>query len=337
MTESFLVPIIPFQQARLGLSTKRRANTLIERSTAALGGPPDIVHMFGGSVLKIGAEVARQVSAVPAIEIWRPNIEASARIAANRARGAIRSDADAQSARGPLLIAPTGTIKARLEPQFPDGVVREIPWGVHAAGARDESDRELLSLILLGPGRDGRAWQAGFRAAVRMLKSNKRVHLFADADAARRHHVWPEATQAGVLSRLSLMDNAELRRDLALRADLLLFTDARGESRTILLDAMASGVTVLAATDPLADSLIDGKTARLVTDPTEAQWCEAIEQMIADDAARKRLAESSAAYVQEHHRASRQIVSLIDAYEWVAGDPVRIGPVSAAPLGPDGL
>jgi glycosyltransferase involved in cell wall biosynthesis len=329
MTESVLAPIVPYQLPRLGVSTKRSAGDLVDRVVSVLGDAPDILHMFGGGVLRVGAEASRMFSAVPAFEVWRPNTEAAVRIAAYRARGMTHSSGEQGPA--PLFTVPTESISSKLTQSFPDGVVRLIPWGVHASGVPKEPDDGTVTIIVLGPGRDGRSWQAAFKAALRVLKGNESAHVFADAGAVRRHKMWGVARQAGLLDRVSLMDNADVRRDLALRADIMLYPDARGECRTILLDAMANGVTIIAATDPLADSLIDGETARLVTDPTEAQWHEALAQMIGDRSARETLVSSSAAYVQEHHRATRQIISLIDAYEWVAGNPVRLG--ADEPLG----
>lgn len=330
MTDALLVPVRPYQNPRLGLSVKHRAANLLEHAADALGDAPDIIHMFGGAVVSLGSEATRQAAAIPAFEIWRPNLEAGTRIAVNRA---CSSRADARDTpRPPLIITPSKITQSRIAPHFPEAVVRCIPWGVHAADPRTDNDTNSISIVLIGPGRDGRAWQAAFRAAVRVLAADDRVHLFADAEATSKLRVWSDARKANVLGRLSLMDNAEFRRDLALRADIMLYPDARGESRTILLEAMASTVALIAATDPLADSLIDGTTARLVTDPTEHQWQEAIEHLIQDPAARRRLHEAATAYVQEHHRATRQIVSLTDAYEWVAGGPVRIGTNDHSPI-----
>jgi glycosyltransferase involved in cell wall biosynthesis len=192
---------------------------------------------------------------------------------------------------------------------------------------------DTVCMALIGPGRDVRSWQAAFHAALRVLKSNERFHLFADARVTHRLRVWKHAREAGVLDRVSLTDDAEMRRDLVLKADILLYSDARGESRTLLLEAMAARVAIIAAADPLTDSLIDGTTARLVADTTEQQWVEAIEHLVREPAARRSLTGAAREYVQKHHRATRQIVSLIDAYEWVAGSPVRIGPESDV-LGP---
>ncbi|MBZ0172301.1 MAG: glycosyltransferase, partial [Phycisphaerales bacterium] len=334
---SLLVPIVPHQEPRLGLSLRQRASNLLERVRTTLGSVPDIIHVFGGGGAKLASETARLSRAVPAFELWRPNLETTARLTINRALGPILPEQDRSTRRTALLTVPSETISQRAAQHFPDAVVRVIRWGVHVARELDTTRTDAVCMLLIGPGRDTRAWQSAFLAALQVMSGNKRFHLFADADVTRKLRVWKHARAAGVLDRLSLIDEAEARRDVVLRADVLLYSDARGESRSILLDAMASRVTIIAAADPLADMLIDGRTARLVADTTTSQWREAIEHVVNEPTTRDRLTESAAEYVLKHHRATRQIVSLIDAYEWVAGDPVRIGPDDAPVLGQSGV
>lgn len=333
MSDSLLVPIVPHQEPKLGLSVKQRALNLLDRVTTRLGAGPDIVHVFGGNVARLAAEVARFSGAVPAFECWRPNLETQVRVTLNRALGVPTAGQSTSTRRASLLTVPGQSVFDRVTQQFPGEVVRTIHWGVHTPAPATASVADALSVLLVGPGRDARAWQAAFDASLRVMTGNERVHLFADATTTHRLHVWKHARAAGVLDRLSLIDETETRRDVLLRADVMVYTDARGESRSLLLDAMASRVAIIAAADPLADALIDGRTARLVVDTTVSQWQEAIDHLINEKATRQKLTESAAEFVQQHHRATRQIVSLIDAYEWVAGDPVRIGPDEAV-LGP---
>lgn len=325
MSDSLLVPVVPYTEPRLGVTLRLRVRNLLDRVRELLDGDPDIVHIFGGGASRLGAEVARMTGAVPAFELWRPHLESAVRPLVNRAMGRRDNDSNASSGRVPLIIVPGDAIQRRANQQFPDSVVRKIPWGVHTARGERPQNRDSLCLLLMGPGRDAHAWQAAFHASLRIMRNEPRFHLFADAATLHRLHLWKPAREAGVLDRLSLIDDAESQRDLILGADILLYTDARGEARTILLDAMAARVTLIAAADPLTDSLIDGRTARLVADVNEAQWVEAIEQLVSNADTRSRLADSAVEYVQQNHRATRQIVSLTDAYEWVAGDSVRIG------------
>jgi glycosyltransferase involved in cell wall biosynthesis len=332
VSASLLFPVIPHQEPRLGLTLKARAARLHDAARVTLGGEPDIVHVFGGGAARLAAEIARGSSAVPAYELWRPHLEPVVRLSINRAIGP--ASREPGSRRVPLIVVPSAAAQARANQAFPDAVVRRIPWGVHTSREERHGSFDAICLLLMGPGRDARAWQSAFLSAIRAMRADQRVHLFADAAATARHRVWKAARDAGVLDRLSLVENPESQRDLALHADILIYPDAKGETRTLLLEAMASRVAIIAAADPLAESLIDGVTARLVAEAAEPLWSEAITHLIADTDARHALIASAAEYAQKNHRATRQIVSLTDAYEWVAGDPVRIGPDSPSILGP---
>lgn len=325
------LPVIPFVEKRLGLSPARRAAMLLSKSREALRGLPEVVHFFGGNINRIGAEVTRAAGAVPAFELWRPGMESSVRVAMNRISG----PGYGQSPPRSLLVTPNDDLREKALRVFPDSIVRTIPWGVYPLSEPPTRETGTICILLLGPGRDQKSWQAAFEAAVRSVKASDRIHLFADAETTRRLRLWGHARRAGILDRLTLIDQASMERELVLNADIILQPDARGELRTILLDAMAARVAIVAAADPRSDVLEDGRTARLVVDATEQQWNEAIEVMIQNDAARRRLTESAREFVREHHKASRQIAALVDAYEWVAGDAERIE--SNAILGPPGV
>lgn len=233
-----------------------------------------------GGVSRIGAEVVRGCGAVPAFEVWRPGLESGIRAVINRVT------ADGADERA-LIIATNQDDRERMLSHFPNAVVRSIPWGVHRRDAVAASESGALGMVLLGPGRDGKSWAAAFRACLRTLRGSPDAHLFADSATVRRLRLWGKVREAGVTGRVTLIDVAETERDLLLSADLVLYPDARGETRTVLLDAMGAGVAVIAAADPRSHDLIDGKTARLVVDSTEAQWHEAAEIMIHDHAMRQ--------------------------------------------------
>lgn len=315
-----LTPLVSYLPSRLGLSPARRAAALLERCSSVLGGPPEIVHFFGGGVARLGSELARACDAVPAFEVWRPGVEASIRSVINR----INAGGGGGSGGRALIVVPNNDLREKLLVQFPLAVVRTIPWGVYVHEESKPREPGTFSIVLLGPGRDQRAWASAFQACLRSLRASPGTHLFADAGSVRRLRMWGKARESGVLDRVTLIDAAEIQRGLLLSSDIVLFPDARGEVRTILLDAMGAGVAVIASADPRSHDLIDGKTARLVVDSTESQWHEAIEMMTHDHAMRRGLTEAARAHVREHHRASRQIASLVDAYEWIGGEGERI-------------
>ena len=117
---------------------------------------------------------------------------------------------------------------------------------------------------------------SAFEGVVSAMPGERLYHLFVDAEAAHRTGIWPVARGLGVLDRLSLIDEMEGRRELVLRGDVLVQSDARGEQRSLVLDAMASGMIVLAAEDPMVSYLVNGRTARTVSGTRSDEWAAAL-------------------------------------------------------------
>ncbi|HHN77388.1 MAG TPA: hypothetical protein ENK11_01760, partial [Phycisphaerales bacterium] len=203
ISNSFFLPILAHQEPRLGLTVKQRARNLCERVADKTGGMPDIVHLFGGSAARLAAEVVRMSNAVPAFELWRPHLEAATRASINHAIGPPQAQMSESPGRAAVLTVPTEPIRQRVVDLFPEAEVRRIRWGVHAREESRTAEPDTTCLLLIGPGRDTRAWLAAFRAAVRVLKEKDRFFLFADAGVTHRLKAWKYARAAGVLDRLS--------------------------------------------------------------------------------------------------------------------------------------
>jgi hypothetical protein len=195
--------------------------------------------------------------------------------------------------------------------------VRCVPWGVYAA----RGERKVLdptrspAAMVIGTGRDTKAFAAAFEGLAAAAKVYPELMIFCDAQAARRAELHRLAKKLGLLGRMSLIDELEGRRDLLVSGDLLIQPEAGGEARSVTLDAMGNGMVVIAAVDAEVSSLIDGRTARLITKADGGQWAAAVKGALTDRAATEALAASASAYVREHHRVSAHIRGVLDGYE----------------------
>ncbi|MCE7974858.1 MAG: glycosyltransferase [Leptolyngbya sp. PLA1] len=176
----------------------------------------------------------------------------------------------------------------------------------------------------MGAGLDTGAYAAALRGLAVAAGVRPDMHVFADAVAARRAGLWAAARRLGLLDRLSLIEELEGRRDLLMQADLLVLPEARGDQRSVLLEAMATGVVVVAAADPLVTTLQDGRTARLVTD--HAAWGAAFTDVLTNEARTRSLALSANEYVRTNARVSDYVRGVLAAYQALAPD-------SALPFG----
>lgn len=271
----------------------------------------DVVHAFGGSVWEFSLDVARRLNAALALEVWRTGL-------IDRAVAISRRDPEIPR----VFLAPDVSIERRLKAA---GItsVRAAPWGVHAmtrSRAAVTKDRSV-SIIITGGGRDARATIAALEGVGLAIAERPDAVIFMDAVAAQRARAWPVAKRLGLLGRLSLIDDIELRRDIALRADILVQPEAVGEQRSVLLDAMAAGMIVVAAADDGVSWLVDDQTAWLVHEHTPRVWAQAIGRALGDPSLSKALVARAMTRVAQEHRAITHVSSVLGAYEWVVGGP----------------
>jgi glycosyltransferase involved in cell wall biosynthesis len=306
------------------LAVRKLVRAIAEMDQAEEPGGIDVIHVFGGSVWGLGADLAVEVGAGLALEVWRGGL-------VDRAR-----DMKVGSDDLPLLLSPDPAIERALLQSTgggPAATVRLAAWGVLTPPVQ----REVLvperapTVMLVGSGRDARALAAAVHGLAAIIKDRPDLLVFCDALAARRAGIWALARKLGILQNLSLIEELEGRRDLLLYGDVLLQPEAHGEQRSVLLEAMAGGMIVAAAQDILVSSLQDGVTARLVRDQRSAPaWEAVLREIVTDRDKSRQLATSAREWVRAHRRASDHVRAVLSAYEWLVSDePIPFTPDAA--------
>ncbi|MCC5822606.1 MAG: glycosyltransferase [Phycisphaerales bacterium] len=274
----------------------------------------NVIHVFGGAAWPMGLELAEIFHASIAFEIWRGGL-------VDRA-ASIKVPAHIPLA----FFAPDRPIERALVEAGITSPIRVTPWGAYAPPRPTPvlKPGRSASIVFCSAGRDTEACRAAFSGVCRVIADRDDIMLFVAESAAHRAGLWSLAEQAGVLDRVSLMDRLEDRRDLVLRCDMLVYPDARHEQRTLLLDAMAHGLVIVAAPDPQVSIIRDQVTAAVPKSLTPAGWADAVTQRLADRAGSVALGLSAREHVRQHRRASAHIASLVDAYT----DLARIDSIS---------
>ncbi len=297
----------PIEYAPRGLpgSTPARARALLKQLNARLPANDrsiDVVHVFGGAAWDISLEIARQLDAWVMLEFWRSGL-------ARRVRPLIASQ------RRLSVCAPDSALLDELPDRGQAGDVRVTPWGVYARREAVESSASPTSLVLCASGMDRAAVTMAFQAAAELIKDFPDLRYFVDARTARRTDLWSRATGLGVVDRLSLVDTIESHRDLVLKCDLLMLPEALGEHRSITLDAMAQGVSVIASRDPMVRYLNSGDEVRLVEQSSLEEWKRCLSSLLSSPVERATLAKAAQGYIARHHRASAHVAAVLGAYE----------------------
>jgi len=290
-------------QSRRGKARRmlRRLETIRQDGDAI-----DLIHVFGGAAWDDAIELGREAGVPVAFELWRHGLIERAR--------QLRPDGNQPPM---VVITPDLTLERVMASDSSSVPARVAPWGVHPPGDPVDllnADR-AVSIFFSGPGRSPAALVSAFEGVIAAMPSDREYHLFVDSDAARRSGLWRVAQKLGVLDRFSLIDEMEGRRELVLRGDVLVQSEARGEQRSLVLDAMASGMIVLAAEDPMVSYLINGRSARTVSGSLPDGWASALGPLLTDHAAARDLAHKAREFVRSNHRVSAQILAVINAYE----------------------
>jgi hypothetical protein len=300
------VRTMPYQDGGLGLTRGLRAAQLaaaLADSRRPGEGPIDVVHAFGDWLL--AAEVAHRLGAGLACDLW---------CAGQCARAGTASRGHS------LLLAPDQAIERALFRQGVGASVRITPWGVPVpAQPAPAFERGVaIGVMIVGTGADRGAFAAAVEGLSLTLQERPDVMVFIDAGAARRADLWPRVRLLGLAGRITLAPDMEALRRLTLSGDVLILPEAQGEHRSLVLEAMAHGLVVVAASDPMVSYLTDRRTARLVAAADAPLWAETLREVFDDTAARRSLAASARQYVGEQHRVGNHVGLVLDAYEWLA-------------------
>lgn len=311
---------VQYEDRGLIVSRAWRAQQLlasIERLGEGEAQPIDVVHAFGRGCWGVAIEAARQAEAALALEV----ADAASAVAAARLR--------LPDGAAPLLLVPDATLERLIHAEAPRAAVRVAPWGVHTPSTPRDAlrDGRDVAVMIDGSGGDRAGMAACMEGIGAVAPRYPDLMFFAEAEAVRLSGVWPMVKRLGLSERFTLTPDMEARRELALRADALILPEALGEHRTLTLDAMAAGMVVIAAADPLVSVLIDGRTARLIERPDGSAWAAALEWMLAQRDEARALAASAREHIRQHCRASTYIAAVIDAYEWMtAGESIPFAP-----------
>ncbi|MCC6321722.1 MAG: glycosyltransferase [Phycisphaerales bacterium] len=319
-TESVGVYSSPIGYDDRGFPTTVRARVrelvaAIERATdAEPAASVDFVHSFGPGCERLAIELAAELRAAALIEVWQTASFGAAAEAFRRDRANV------------TILVPDSRLLQSFRSTHRDCEATEAPWGVHAspqgstgvAGGQGEQAPALALLAecshlpILESALKGIADAVNAEGSDGLLKD---LMVFVDADRVRSPRLWQAARKHGLLDRLSIVPRAEARREPILHLDALLVPEPTGRFRSIVLDAMARGIPVIASNDPSISVLSDPSIARLVTPATPAAWSAAVREMLPGTDARQRLVAAAREFVRGHRTASAHVAAVLRAYE----------------------
>jgi len=314
--ESF-APRVEYEGRSPLLTLHARAARLLERLGTASpdwsGATPDLVHVWGEGAWGLAGATARRAERPLVVEMWSHRLLSMARRFERKA-----------GRHGELVwIAPGDTTAEALRRVGVRSRCRVAAWGAHAGDkpAAFSDPVRPVSASVLATGRDPGAVSAALEGLALAARRHEELMIFLDAVAVRKsHEVWRRLRALRALDRVSLMPDLESRREPALRADLFVRPEASGEHRSVLLDAMASGMCVLTAKDPVVEALQHERTCLECSEPTALGWERAVLHALEEPQRARSLGVGAQRWIRESQSVSAQATALMDAYERLLAD-----------------
>lgn len=332
---SGLIPQATYSESGPAIALPWRADRLLrdlshlvpEALRSGDEGEYDIVHAWGQECWDLAAEVADATGAALIVEVY-------SRSAVDQARRFERRNASTfpEPSRC-VFAAPSEAIGRTLDRAGLRWPVRVVPWGVFVPEEPRRARRpgEPVSLCIVGSGDSRGATIPVLEALADLARRREAMEsagagtipdlmVFIDERIARGEpELWRYAEKLGLLGMMSIIADLEGQRGPTLQSDIVALPEASGTQRSIVLDAMASGLAVLAAKDELLADIEHESTGLIIEEPRARLWCDALERLLIEPEFALRLGDLARQHVATHRLASEQARVTLDLYRQVAG------------------
>jgi hypothetical protein len=129
------------------------------------------------------------------------------------------------------------------------------------------------------------------------------------------HVIWQLAQKRNMLSRISTITDASFHRKMILACDCMLIPEPLGRMRSMILEAMAQGMLLLANHDPVINVYTHGETAVILRDATAQDWEASLRRAFTDVAWARTVGRQAHECIRRSHRSSTQASRLIQMFE----------------------
>jgi glycosyltransferase involved in cell wall biosynthesis len=264
---------------------------------------PDVFYALGPQAWTLGMDLARLTERPLALDIW------SARQARRAPRGRGR-----RAVAG--YIASTEPIAQTLRARVGAELVGVVPMGVALPKEprRILSDPEhIIGLAVIGRCSDVPAYRALLTALADLVDRMPQIRVFMELAGPNEHDIWRCVRKLDLLPHVSSITDAMQHRALLLRCDLLITPERAGTPRSLILEAMAHGLAIIAVSDPHLDSLSHGHNALLIGESTPESWGHCLNSLLNDPEQARILGGKGRTYAAEHFPSSAHVASLLEA------------------------
>ncbi|MCA9290199.1 MAG: glycosyltransferase, partial [Phycisphaerales bacterium] len=215
-------------------------------------------------------------------------------------------------------VAPTAAMAEILRSRVAPELVTLAPLGVSVppqARVVLKAPDTSIALAVIGGGRDVPAYRGVLTALSPLVAGAPQIQIVLELRGPRQHEIWQIARQLELLAHLSTLEDAASYRALLTRCDVMIQPETDGEVRSLLLEAMASGLPVVAGAHRALDLLRDGDTASVVVGQDPEAWTQRLRDLVEHPDEARRLGLAGRECVAQQHRSSTQCAALYQTFE----------------------
>lgn len=278
---------------------KSRAESIAQAMQRAV---PDVIYAIGYEAWQVALDLAKHIERPVALNVWCAQL--------------LRKLPNARAAHAVnAYIAPAHQLVAALRERVEPELVSYVPQGV-AVPAESwpvfSKPNQTTSLAVVGSGVDIISYRALLSGLSRIFSEYSNVHVFMELRGPQQHEIWRQAHRLEMLANVSAITDAAQFRTLLTQCDVLILPERVGELRSLVLEAMAMGLPVVAAKDPMLDIFKADENALIVNEAEPERWFDAIHKLLSSHDFAKQLGSAGRKYVQENHRSSDQVSALLE-------------------------
>ncbi|MEQ9616961.1 MAG: glycosyltransferase [Phycisphaerales bacterium] len=282
----------------------------------ASGRPVDIVHAWGIGAYRIAMAVAHDCEASLVIDV-------SSEYAMSELRRLRKGVAELLEYDGPrvCVVAADEALAAMAQARLPDADARVVPWGVPVPKeSREPRDEDApVSISVMCTGRSRRDVVRALDAIAEVRTAHERVIVFLDEQALdRTASIHRHIEAVGLDDCLSVIGNMESARHLILETDVLVAPDTRHEHRSLVIEALAHGMRVVAHSGGFLPEPVDRRPYALVPRGDTHALAAAIGAALTAD---EEASHDARRYATSGHTVRAHVRGVLEAYESLIGAP----------------
>ncbi len=265
---------------------------------------PDLAYAVGAAAWPVGIDIARVLGCPLVLDVWSAELLRHV----PRGRGA---------AHVAGFVAPTEPIADAIRRRAGADLVSLVPPGVDVPRRprRVRAPEGAIAIAIIGSGRDLAAYRAVLEALGGIVRALPQPQACLELRGPAAHEIWRLARRLDLLPYVSSIADAAHHRTLLVGCDVLVIPERFGQMRTLILEAMALAMPIVAADDPFLSMLVPDRTALIVGADDPDEWAAQVRRVLEDDHLAARLGRAARALVAEHHRPDAQVERLAEALQ----------------------